>query len=153
MKPIYIDHSLITAFFLKSHPFHAEAVEMVALLLQEEKEYVTSLESMYEACKILIEEIQSAKDINLTNKILNPEKMVINKVHSFMRKLRINILTTTNEHVLSQILAITTEYNIPFTNGFFAAIMMEHKIKTVATVDSSYDALISDGFLNKYGTD
>ena len=147
MKAIYIDHELIVAYFSKKHPEHRLAVAIIIAMLQESNRYMCSFHGIFQATSSLIELTAANNEKKIT------ETIIIDRVQSFINKLNVTLITSTNSHIFSQASALMTEYKIPFDIGFYTSIMMEHKIKTIATVDKRYDKLLSEGFLVGYGRD
>lgn len=141
MKPIYIHNSIIIAFLLKNDPHHKKAVFLIASLLRKKNVCVSSLEDI----------LQASQKLKALTK--QPEEIIIEKIHDFIDHLHFTFITSTNEQILTQTKALVHEYKISFPTAFLAAIMMEHKVNTLATVDSDFDMLFNEGFLLRYDPD
>ena len=150
MQTIYIDHNIITAFFLSNHPFHKQAVTDVALFLKSKDNYFCSINAVFESIKELISSLTKAKEKELLSSQFEIEKQVISKVNSFLKKLNIKILYTSNEEIFSHALSLQSEFKIRFDIAFYTALLQEQKIKIIATFDEGYNILFSEGILIKY---
>jgi hypothetical protein len=150
MQTIYIDHSLITAFFLSNHPVHHLAVQNVTSFLIQKDNYVITPNDLFESVKDLVKELETAKSQAFLSDQYQIEKEVIAKIQSFIKKLKIKILYCQNNLILPQILSLQAEYKISFQIAFTTGIMLEHKINTIATYNDGFNPLFTEGLLNKY---
>jgi predicted nucleic acid-binding protein len=150
MKVVYIDHQLITAFFLKNHIWHNEAYGTIASLMAEKAHVTCSIIGIYETADFLVSELANAQKAQFLPKNIDVEKNAIDKINSFLIKLNLEVITTTNDRILSQAIALKNEYGISFRVAFFTSIMLEHKINHIATSDEGFNPLFSEGLLVRY---
>ncbi|MBI4225795.1 hypothetical protein HY612_01660 [Candidatus Roizmanbacteria bacterium] len=150
MQIVYIDHNIITAFFLQNHPFHKQAVGDIALFLKFKDHYVCSISAVFESIKELVSSLAKIKESNLLPPQYEIEKQVISQVNSLLKKLNIKILYVNNQQIFSHALSLQLEFNIHFDIAFYTALLQEQKIKIIATYDERYNKLFSEGVLTKY---
>lgn len=151
MDVVYVDHQIITAFLLQNHKHHVYAVNDIAEFLGNDYHYYCSINGLFVTIQKLIRELSTAKERHLLPAEFELGKEVVGKVYSVVKKLNIKILFTYNQKVFSQALSLQSEYKIRFEVAFYTAMLLEHKIDTIATYDEGYDVLFSEGLLKKYG--
>jgi len=144
-KQVYIDQTIIVAFFQKTHIHHDKAVKVTALFLKEKAHYYCSFFGIREAIISLIRGLSSNTSENATNS----EKIIINKVLEYIQKVGITIIFSHNDHIFAQILSVQSIYDVNFEIAMTTAIMLEHKLKYILTFDDNYNEVIHKNLIIK----
>ena len=152
MNAVYLDYSLVIAFFLDNHPAHEQAVTAVAWLLKNRQHYFCSLNAIFEAVRRLTKELYEVKKQQLLADQWQIEREVVNKVYALLKKLQVKIIYATNERIFSHAVSLQTEYKIAWEIAFYTALLQEQKISSIVTFDQGYDVLFAEGVLTKFGT-
>ena len=152
MKKVYIDESTIISFLFQKDHNHNQALNYIAKFLSLQDQYYYSFFAVLFGVEKLRNKLNLNKKIPLSRETstINKEKEITKAIDSVMDKIRARFILSIDNKTIQLAYSLSDEYNISFLNAFHTAIMIQNKIRTIATVDDGFDVLFAEGLIRRY---
>jgi len=149
MKKLFIDISIIEAFFNKNNKKYNKAINFVHMLdNQNQYDLYINLLDLTSFVHNFAKKINSAKNKKLLPSEYQIEKMILNKLNSFLSHLQIRNLSINSFDTLKRAEFYQEKYQISYKTAINYTIMKQNKIDCIISLNKSYSDLISEGLVN-----
>lgn len=143
MKKCYLDANTLLYFTNPSSYFHKQATELISLLLLDKWALFISTLTLDEYFHNAIRFSQMSKELALKD---------LRKGFSRLRKLENISLVHPPEEFKKQlkVLNLMEKYQLKSRDAYHLFIILENKIKFLATFDNDFDEVFQDGRIQKF---
>lgn len=142
MKICYLDANLLTFLGNESSPFYQKALDIVDKLTREGYELVLSSLSLDEYFHSVIRFSQDSRDLTIKN---------LKKAYRKLLKLNIKLINPSlDEKKHLKVIDLIVKYNLHPRDAYHLFIMLENKVKFMATFDSDFDKVFENGRIKKF---